>query len=263
MDTLLQEKRFHRTQLLLGEKKLSLLKNSFVVIVGLGAVGGYALEAIARSGVQQIRVVDFDTIEESNINRQILATNETIGRYKSQLALERIKSINPFSNVDKLDLFLDASTIDAVLAPAFGFKKPSLVIDAIDCVSSKILLLKESIKREIPIFSSMGAALRTQTDRIKTADLMQTHGCGLAKEIRKAIRKELNLSSESDQPCGIITVYSDEPIPKEGKSMLQKNAANSSEEKALGSLVTIPAIFGMTLANCAIQFLTTLHQEEQ
>lgn len=261
MDELLQEKRLHRTKLLLGEEKLRQLQNSFVVIVGLGAVGGFALEAIARSGVQNFRIVDFDRIEESNINRQILATNETIGRYKSQLALERIKSINPFSNVDKLDLFLDSSTIDSVLAPAFGFAKPSLVIDAIDSVSSKTLLLTECLQRHIPVFSSMGAALKRQTQFIKTGDLMETHGCGLAKEVRSAIRKKLNYSQTDNRPCGIVTVYSDEPLAAECKSSLASSSKDSQSPKTLGSLVTIPAIFGMTLANCAIQELIQVPQD--
>lgn len=244
------EKRLNRTRIILGDEKLNRLQNSFVVIVGVGAVGGFALEAIARSGVNNIRVVDFDKIEESNINRQILATNQSIGRYKAQLALERIKSINPYCQVDKMITFVDENNIEEILSGGFGFDKPSLVIDAIDSVPSKVALLGSCIKNQIMAISSMGAALRTKTEFISTADIMKTKGCGLAKQVRVGLKPYLQKSSELS---GIECVYSSEPISQEIYDACKEH---NEGKKTLGSLPTITAIFGLTLANMAIQKLT-------
>lgn len=244
------EQRLNRTKIMLGDEKLNQLQNSFVVIVGIGAVGGYALEAIARSGVNNIRVVDFDKIEESNINRQILATNQTINRYKAQLALERIKSINPYCQVDKQILFVSDANIETVLSGGFGFDKPSLVIDAIDAVSSKIVLLSNCLKKQIPAISSMGAALRSKTQYITTDDIMKTKGCGLAKQVRIGLKPYL---ATPKSLSGIDCVYSTQPVEQ---TIYDACKQHNEGKKTLGSLPTIPGIFGLMLANMAIEKLT-------
>lgn len=244
---------FKRTILLLGEEKFKKLQNSFAVVVGLGAVGGFALEALARSGINNLRIVDFDVVDVSNINRQILATTKTVGKKKSTLALKRIKEINPNCNVDSLDLFLDEANIEKVLGNFLDFEKPDIVIDAIDSVKSKSLLLSTCIKKKIKVLSSMGAALRTKSELIKCADVMQTSGCGLARQIRLSLKKEFGFSAE--KKAGIECVYSTEAVSAKllAKCSEEKTA---SGVKTLGSLSTITAIFGLTLANKAIEFLS-------
>ncbi|PKL13381.1 MAG: tRNA threonylcarbamoyladenosine dehydratase, partial [Spirochaetae bacterium HGW-Spirochaetae-8] len=196
MDTL----RFLRISRLIGEEKVFRLNNAFVVVVGLGAVGGYALEALARSGVGRFRLVDFDTIGITNINRQLLATESSIGRKKVAVACERVLDINPEARVEALDIFAHEDTLEAIFAD-----NPDLVIDAIDSLTPKLALLEGAWKRQIPIISSMGAALRRDPALIQVGDLMDTFGCPLAKQVRTKLRRR-------GVERGILTVFSSEPV---------------------------------------------------
>lgn len=244
--------RLDRTRRLLGEQKLKKLQDSFVLIVGLGAVGGYALEGIVRAGVNRIRIVDFDRFSETNINRQLLATTKTLGHQKTDVAKQRILDINPHCQIESYPLFFDETSADEILGTDLGKNRPDLVIDAIDSVSAKGELLIQCLKRGIPVFSSMGAALRTKTEYIKTGDLMKSHGCALAKKMRLTLRKAgLNK--------GVTCVYSHETIQvKSFTPQLPEKLPpeNKNSRQPLGSLPTITAIFGMTLANLAIEKLT-------
>jgi len=170
---MLKTSRFMRTELLLGAEKMQKLKNSTVMIVGVGAVGGYALEAIARSGVGNIILIDCDKFDETNINRQILALSSTIGQKKVDVAKKRVLDINPDCNVLPIDTFVDENNVSVLLS-----QKIDYVIDAIDTVSSKCSLLEELTKKEINFISSMGAALRTDTSCVKLSTLDKTQNCG-------------------------------------------------------------------------------------
>ena len=151
--------RLHRITLLFGDDAVNKLQQSTVMVVGCGAVGSFAIESLARSGVGHIIVIDFDKVEESNINRQLFATDSTIGKPKVEIAMSRIHDINPDIKVDAINTFFDDKT-------DFG-KKPDFVIDAIDSVQSKIALYKWCFKNNIPFVSSMGAARKTDPTQIK------------------------------------------------------------------------------------------------
>ncbi len=234
------DNRFARTQMLLGEDGLIKLKNSKIMIVGLGAVGGYVLEALARSGVGNFILVDFDKFEESNINRQILALSETIGLKKTEVAKQRVLSINPNATVKVIDMFVNSDTIDELLK-----HNPDFVVDAIDALNPKCCLIQALTEKNIPFISSMGAALKTDASKIKFGNLSNSKNCSLAKFVRKRLRKRgIDISK-------IKCVWSDEQInlPDNAIELGDTQNANVRVRHTLGSLPTITAIFGLTIAN--------------
>lgn len=243
--------RFIRTRCLLGETKFNFLKNAMVTIVGIGAVGGYAAEGLARAGVGHLRLVDFDTIQPSNINRQILALESSLGRPKVTVAQERIALINPECKVEALEIFAAEETLDDILSPA-----PDILIDAIDSLNPKIQLLVGAHGRKIVTFSSMGAALRTDPLKIKTGDIMTSNHCPLARHVRNRLRR-------NGIEGGIHCIYSTERVeynyqgPEEdGGKPASAYEDRGRKRNVLGSLPTITGIFGLTLANEAILHLT-------
>ncbi len=243
----MSENRFLRTEMLLGRTGMKRLKNASVMIVGLGAVGGYALEAVARAGVGRLILVDFDVFEESNVNRQILALDSTVGRKKTEVAKERVLDINPGCNVETVDMFVNAETLPALLE-----RKADYVIDAIDALNPKCCLMEELYNRGIPFVSSMGAALKSDASCIRCAPLSGSKNCGLAKFIRKRLRKRgVDISS-------IMSVFSDEQVnlPETAVQMFETEAKEGRSRNTMGSLPTITAIFGLTLANYVIKRLS-------
>lgn len=242
-----ENKRLLRTEMLLGREGMQKLKDATVMIVGLGAVGGYALEAVARAGVGHLILVDFDVFEESNINRQILALGSTIGRKKTEVARERVREINPDCRVEIVDMFVNAETLPALLE-----RKVDYVIDAIDALNPKCCLMEELYNRGLPFVSSMGAALKSDPSCIRCAPLSSSKNCGLAKFIRKRLRKRgVNISS-------ITSVFSDEQVnlPDTAIQMFETAAPEGRARNTMGSLPTITAIFGLTLANYVIKRLS-------
>lgn len=243
--------RFHRTEILLGKQGLEKLQTKSVTVVGLGAVGGYVTEGLVRAGVMNLRLVDFDTFEVSNLNRQILALECTLGRQKAEVARERVLAINSKCRVEAMLEFATADTLEKILSPA-----PDLLIDAIDSLNPKTDLLQEAFLQKIPTISSMGAALRTDPTLIQTADLFDTYNCPLAKHLRRRLRRR-GVSK------GIRCVYSSEKVDFEFDSPPQLENDNNSpgdsrgrSRNILGSLPTITGIFGLTIANEAIMTLS-------
>lgn len=220
--------RLHRITLLLGEKAVSKLKQSTVMVVGCGAVGSFAIEALARCGVGHLILVDCDKVEESNINRQLFALDSTLGQPKVEIAKRRIYDINPDIDVDAFDMFFDENNTLNV--------KPDFVIDAIDTVQSKIALYKWCANNAVQFISSMGAARKTDSTKIKIANISKTSVCPLASKIRSQIRG-LNLP---DFP----TVYSTE------SATAQENGG-----REFGSIITVTGIFGLMLADFVIKKL--------
>ena len=227
-----------RTGILIGEEGIEALRDSYVVLAGAGAVGGYALEGLVRAGVGHIKVIDADVFNGSNLNRQILATVDTIGRPKADVAIERARSINPDIDITAEREFVSEDTVPELLR-----KRPDVLVDAIDTIQHKVSLLRYVAMNDIVTFSSMGAALHMDAGKIRIANVLGTKVCPLASRIRHELR---DLDTKN-----ITCVYSEEkPIhvdmdrDKHGKSVL-------------GSLSTIPAIFGMTLANEAIRYIIT------
>lgn len=221
--------RLHRTRTLLGNDKIEKLQNATVMVFGCGAVGSFAIEALARSGVGNIILLDFDVAEESNINRQLFATESTLGHKKINIAQERIADINPDINVTVFDIFFDEKSTLPV--------RPDFVIDAIDTVKSKIAIYRWCKQNNIPFISSMGAARKTDPTKIKIDKISKTFACPLAATIRRAVRAER---------IGDFPVVFSTELP----------APHKSPTKDFGSIITVTGTFGLFMANYAIKKIT-------
>lgn len=221
--------RLHRTRLLFGDCGVEKLRNATVMVVGCGAVGSFAIEALARTGIGHIIVVDFDTVDMTNINRQLFALDSTVGLPKVDVAVSRINDINPEIQVLAYNMFWgDDTDLDV---------RPDFVIDAIDTVPSKVALYQWCAKNKIPFISSMGAALKLDVSKVQVAPLSATCVCPLANRIRRAVRG----TGLPDFP----TVFSSEvPAPVTGHA------------KNMGSNITVTGMFGLMLANFVIRKLT-------
>ena len=220
--------RLHRITLLLGKDNINKLQQSTVMVVGCGAVGSFAIEALARSGIGHLILVDFDKVEESNINRQLFALDSTTGMSKVEVAKQRVHDINPNIMVDALNMFFDDKfNLDT---------RPDYVIDAIDTVSSKIALYKWCFKNNIPFISSMGAARKTDLTKIKISKISKTTVCPLASKIRHIVRDE----KLKDFPV-VYSVETAVPQEKGGREF--------------GSMITVTGTFGLMLADFVIKKL--------
>jgi len=243
--------RFLRIDRLIGRDKRESLKDRKVTIVGLGAVGGYALEALARSGVGHFLLVDFDRINLTNINRQLLALESSLGELKVEAARRRVLDINPDCRVDIMPVFAHDETMEEIFA-----EPPDVLVDAIDSMAPKLTLLEYAWKLGIPIVSSMGAALRTDPTQIRKGDLMKTHTCPLARQVRRKLRRR-------GVGKGITTVYSSEdveydyrePDEEENPSRNEQELDRGRTRRVLGSLPTVTGIFGLTAANVTLEIL--------
>ncbi len=240
--------RFLRTERLIGSDNMEILKSRTILVAGLGAVGSYAVEGIARLGVGSIRLADFDTVSRSNINRQLFALESTIGLSKVDVAAARVKDINPDCLVSPMNLFVHKDTIDKLTEQPLD-----LIIDAIDSLNPKIELLTFAYNNKIPIISSMGAALRTDPSKIKSGDIFDTHRCPLSKQVRKRLRNRR-------VGRGISCVYSTERvdfsyIDPENETAGEDLYDRGLKRRVLGSLPTLPGIFGLILANMAYRML--------
>ena len=178
------DRRFERTELLFGSDAMEKLKNKRVLIVGTGGVGGFAVEAIARCGVGNIDLLDFDTVDITNINRQIIALESTVGRKKVEVCAERVRQINPACNVGVFDMFYSAETADEVFKNHYDY-----IVDAIDTISGKIMLAERAAACGVPLISSMGAGNKLDPTAFRVADIYQTSVCPLAKVMRLELRK--------------------------------------------------------------------------
>lgn len=232
---------FQRTELAIGEKNLKKLENSHIIIFGLGGVGGSAVEALVRSGVGEISIVDFDTVDITNLNRQIIATQSTIGKHKALCMKERALSINPNIKVNVyIEKFLK-ETSDLF----FKDKIYDYVVDAIDLITAKLDLIELCYKNKIPIISSMGTGNKLDPILFEVADINKTSVCPMAKVIRKELKKR-NIRK-------LKVVYSKE-CPKK-----PLNESNSREKKYnVGSIAFVPPVVGMILASQVIKDICKL-----
>jgi len=215
------------------------LKNKTVAIIGLGGVGGYVCEAVARSGIGTIIAVDRDTVSVSNINRQIIATRSTVGRTKSALWAERIKSINPDCNVIPLELFYLPETRDELFKYNIDY-----IVDAVDTVTAKIDLIVEAKKRNIPIISSMGFGNKLDCSKIKICDIYETSGCPLARVMRREMKKR-NITD-------LKVCFSDEePLTP----LFEDPESEGQRKKSPASVAWIPSAAGLFISGEVIMDL--------
>ena len=225
-----------RTELLIGEEGCQRLASAHVVVVGVGGVGGYAAEILARSGVGHLTLIDADDVAESNLNRQLIALNSTIGESKVALFKERFKDINSDIDVRAVKEFLTPDNIDSLIG-----EKPDFVIDAIDTVAPKVALISHAIKQRIPIISSMGAGGRIDPTAVGYFDLWQTREDGLARAVRQRLKKE-----GLRRP---LKVVASTEAPRQS-AVVELNLQN--KRSSYGTIASIPAIFGIMLANYVI-----------
>lgn len=230
------QNQFERTERLLGADGMERLKNARVAVFGVGGVGGYAIEAIVRSGIGTLDIFDHDTVSITNLNRQIIATHDTIGRYKVDVMKERALSINPNVVINAHNCFYTTDNADD-----YDFSEYDYIIDAIDTVTGKIEIIMRANEKGVPIISCMGAGNKLDASAFKVADIYKTSVCPLARVMRYELRKR-----------GIKklkVVYSEEkPICSE--------KADTEEGNAPASIVFTPAVAGMIAAGEVIKDLT-------
>lgn len=227
---------FSRTEILLGKSAMEKLKNARVAVFGVGGVGGYVVEALARSGVGTLDLIDNDSVSESNVNRQIIALHSTIGRAKVDVAKERVKDINPDICVHAHQVFYLPETADE-----FDFTKYDYVVDAIDTVSGKLALIERAKEAKVPVISSMGAGNKLDPTAFEVADIQKTSVCPLARVMRRELKKR-----GIDH---VKVVYSkEEPLP----SPLQDE---ESGKTIPGSIAFVPSVVGLILAGEVIKDL--------
>lgn len=229
-----------RTSLLLGDEKLKKLQNANVLVVGLGGVGAYAAEMIARSGVGRMTIADADTVSPTNINRQLIALHSTIGKEKSELMADRLRDINPEIELTVVNRFIKDDETDALL----DSDKFDYVVDAIDTLSPKLALIKGCLDRNIPLVSSMGAGAKTDPTKMEICDIAKTHHCPLAHMLRKRLHK-IGIRS------GFRAVFSPEPV-REGAMIL---CEEQNKKSNTGTISYIPALFGIGCASVVIRGL--------
>ena len=216
-----------RWKILIGETGIARLATAKVTVVGLGGVGGQAAEAVARSFVGRLCLIDGDKVAPSNLNRQLLATQQSLGREKAFVAAERVRTISPQTEVTALPLFVTADNLASL-----DIWDSDCILDAIDDVPAKVALIKEAVTRGVPVFSSMGAANRWDPTALKVADISEAHTCPLAKKVKK-------LLAAQGITKGVTVVFSTEKA--------------SSFGGALGSNPFVPAAAGLALASAAIR----------
>lgn len=232
-----------RTRLLLGDQAAQTLAGAAVYVFGLGAVGSYCTEALARCGVGRLRLVDFDTVKPSNINRQLLALHSTVGVPKAELAAMRVRDINPEAVVEACQAFAHDDTLAGLLEP-----RPALLIDAIDSLNPKVALIAAAHARGIPVYSAMGAATRLDAGRVSFGPLFAAGGgCPLVRLVKKRLRRRG--ITNGDLWC----VWSDEPPRKDAVAAPEDGEYERGRaRRVLGSIATLTGIFGLRLAHQAI-----------
>ncbi len=241
---------FARTEILVGTEGMKRLANSRVAVFGIGGVGGYVVEALARSGVGTLDLIDHDKIEITNLNRQIFALHSTLGRYKADVAKERVLDINPAAQVYVSKVFFLPET-----AAQFDFTQYDYVVDAIDTVTGKIALIEQAQAAGTPIISSMGAGNKMDPAAFRVADIYETTVCPLAKVMRRELKKrgiqQLKVVYSTERPC--------EPAGCT-QSDQKEQTVNNNRKVAPGSNAFVPSAAGLVLAGAVVQDL--MNQEK-
>lgn len=223
-----------RTALLLGEERMNYLSGCHVLVVGLGGVGAYAAEQLCRAGIGKMTIVDADTVNESNLNRQLPALRSTIGRPKAEVIAQRLLDINPELELTVHNEFIRDERTEAILDEA----NYQFVVDAIDSLSPKVFLLYHALRRQIPVVSSMGAGAKTDPSQVRIADISKTQNCALAKAVRKRLRT-LGVNK------GIAAVFSTEMANPDAVIEVDDEQCKRT---TTGTISYMPALFGCFLS---------------
>ena len=257
-------RRFDRSARLVGDAGVERLQKSTVTVFGAGGVGSFAAEALVRSGVGRLILVDYDRICVTNVNRQLHAMKGTLGKPKAQVMAERLKAINPDAVIEARSEFYCAETSAQLLVP-----EPDVVIDAIDNVAAKMHLIATCVREKLRCVSAMGAAARLDPTAVRVADLSETRVDPFARDLRRNLRRKHDL--DCTQPVGIWAVYSEEmPIAPQALAYDDggfecvcpggQNGVNDCDHKnrVEGSMAFVPSVFGMTMASVAVKLLCNL-----
>lgn len=225
---------FDRTRLLLGDEAMHHIEKTRVAIFGIGGVGSWVAETLVRSGIRHLTIIDSDTIDVTNVNRQMPATSLTIGEVKVEAAKRRLLEINPDAEIEAIRMFYTADTASQIDLDRYDY-----VVDAIDSLKDKALLILNATHSKATLMSSMGAALKLDPTRIKVAEFWKVNGCPLARALRQKFKREKVYPARK-----FLCVYSDELLPNKGIT----DETCSYKASINGSLAHITSIFGMTLA---------------
>ena len=242
------QEQFSRTEILLGREGMERLQKARVAVFGIGGVGGHTVEALARSGVGTLDLIDNDTVALTNLNRQIIATHKTIGQYKVDVARDRILEINPEMTVNTYRCFYLPET-----AQQFDFTQYDYVVDAIDTVAGKLQLVEQAVAAGVPIISSMGAGNKLDPTAFRVADIYKTNVCPLAKVMRRELKKRVIKK--------LKVVYSEEQTIEQKSDLGEKEREESGVKKRQipGSNAFVPSVVGLIIAGEVIKDLAKIH----
>ena len=229
---------YDRTRMLIGDEGIAKLQNSHILIAGIGGVGSFTAEALARAGVGTLTLIDSDTVDITNLNRQIHATQKTVGQPKVQVMAERIQDINPDIKVNPVSAFLLNDNLQSVLGEA----QYDYIIDAVDTVTAKLALILYARERNIPVISSMGTANKLDATKFEVVDISKTHTCPLARVMRKELRDRGIVS-------GVEVLYST------AQPVYRPQTAEEGKKPVPGSISYVPSVAGLLLAGHVIQQL--------
>ena len=244
----MQSEWLQRTELLVKEEGIKRLQSANILIVGLGGVGSFAAEFLVRSGIGNLTIVDGDTVDITNINRQLPALNSTIGKNKTDVVAERILDINPEINLKKINEFLEPERMEEILTQ----EKFDYVLDCIDSLSPKLALIINCKRKKIKLVSAMGAGGKTDPRKVMVRDISKTNNCFLAKQIRKKLKKE---QIHKGFRCVFSTEIQDE-------NSLKMTDGSNYKKSFYGTISYMPAIFGLYAAAEVIRFLLKKEQNE-
>lgn len=244
---------FSRTELLLGKENMERLQNARIAVFGIGGVGGYTVEALARSGVGALDLIDDDKVCLTNINRQIIATRKTVGRYKADVAKERVLEINPDARVGAYRTFYLPETADQFELTSYDY-----IVDAIDTVTGKLELAERAAKCGVPIISSMGAGNKLDPTAFQVADISQTSVCPLAKVMRRELKKRgvyhLKVVFSTEKP--LTPIENKETVCAEsGVCSSEADRKCSQRRQIPGSVAFVPSVVGLIIAGEIIKDL--------
>lgn len=234
---------FNRVGLLLGDEAMERLASARVIIFGVGGVGSWTAEALARTGIGHLTIVDADCVAQTNVNRQLMATSATVGQSKVEVLSRRLLEINP-----ELDLEARHQMYDATTAAEFDLDSYDFVVDAIDSLSAKALLILNATRSRARLVSSMGAALKLDPTRIQVAEFWKVKGCPLAAALRRRFKKTGEMPRRKFQ-----AVFSDELLQNRGQATDADTAMTYGKVATNGALCHVTSIFGMTLAGLIVK----------